>query len=48
MDDLGGVAQSVDCLRRAHPDLTLSYHAGSFPADPRWLDSLARTGMPLA
>jgi AraC-like DNA-binding protein/tetratricopeptide (TPR) repeat protein len=46
--DRGGVAQSIDRLRRAHPYLTVSYHADNFPADPRWLDTLARGGMPLS
>ncbi len=45
--DLGGVAQSVDRMRRAHPYLTVSYHADNFPADPRWLEALASSGMPL-
>ena len=45
-----GVASpnSVDSMRRAHPYLTVAYHAVNFPVmDPRWLEALASAGMPL-
>ena len=48
MGDPGGMAQAVDRLRRAHPYLTVSYHADSFPADPGWLEAAASAGMPLS
>jgi AraC-like DNA-binding protein/TolB-like protein len=43
-----GVAQSVECMRRAYPFLTVSYHADNFPADVGWLEALANAGMPLS
>jgi AraC-like DNA-binding protein/TolB-like protein len=48
MGDLAGVAQSVDHMRRAHPYLTVSYHADNFPVgDLGWIEALASAGMPL-
>jgi AraC-like DNA-binding protein/TolB-like protein len=48
---LGGkpmVKEAVERLRRAQPELTVSYMVASFPlADPDWLDALACAGMPL-
>ena len=46
-DDRAGVVHSVDRLCRAHPHLTVSYHADHFSADPGWLEALANAGMPL-
>ena len=48
VDDQAGVVQSVDHLRRAHPHLTVSWHANHFSADPGWLEALAKAGMPLS
>jgi AraC-like DNA-binding protein/tetratricopeptide (TPR) repeat protein len=48
MGDRDGVAQSVERMRRAHPYLTVSYHASNFPVEPPWLDALAKAGMPLS
>ena len=48
MGDQRGISDAVDCMRRAHPHLTVAYHADNFPVmDPRWLEALANAGMPL-
>ena len=48
MGDQHGISNSVDSMRRAHPYLTVAYHADNFPVmDPRWLEALASAGMPL-
>jgi hypothetical protein len=42
------VADAVEKLRRAQPELTVSLLVASFPpSDPDWLDALTRAGMPL-
>jgi uncharacterized protein HemY len=46
--DLPGVARSVECLRRAHPFLTVAFLADNYPVcDSDWLEALADAGMPL-
>ncbi len=47
-DDPAGVVHSVDRLCRAHPHLTVSYHAAHFSADAGWLEALANAGMPIS
>ena len=47
-DDPAGIVHSVDRLCRAHPHLTVSYHADHFSADPGWLEALANAGMPIS
>ena len=48
MGDQRGISDSVDRMLRAHPYLTVAYHADNFPVmDPRWLEALASAGMPL-
>jgi AraC-like DNA-binding protein len=48
MGDRRMVADAVEKLRRAQPELTVSLLVASFPpSDPGWLDALARAGMPL-
>jgi AraC-like DNA-binding protein/TolB-like protein len=42
------VAHSVDCMRRAQPHLTVSLLVENYPvADPDWLESISRAGLPL-
>ena len=48
VDDQAGVVHSVDHLCRAHPHLTVSWHADHISADPGWLEALAKAGMPLS
>jgi AraC-like DNA-binding protein/TolB-like protein len=47
--DRGSMTRSVEHMRRAHPSLTVSYHADHFgAADSLWLEALRNAGMPLA
>jgi hypothetical protein len=49
MNDWGTMKRSVEVLRRAHPHLTVAYHAENFAAaDPLWLEALRNAGMPLS
>jgi AraC-like DNA-binding protein/TolB-like protein len=48
--DVPGIARAVECLRRAHPFLTVSFLAGNHPVstcDPDWLGAVADAGLPL-
>jgi AraC-like DNA-binding protein len=48
MRDRGTMVRSVELLLRAHPHVTVSYHANNFAAaDPLWLEALRSAGMPL-
>jgi adenylate cyclase len=42
------VAEGVECMRRAQPELSVSLIMATYPpADPTWLAALTRAGMPL-
>jgi hypothetical protein len=42
------VVEAVECMRRAQPELSVSLIVAIYPpADPGWLDAVARAGMPL-
>ncbi len=42
------VVEAVECMRRAQPELSVSLIVATYPpADPGWLDAVARAGMPL-
>ena len=42
------VREAVACMRRAQPELSVSLIVATYPpADPGWLDAVARVGMPL-
>jgi AraC-like DNA-binding protein/TolB-like protein len=48
MGDLSAVKQSVDCMRRARPHLTVSLIVDNYAhADAGWLEALTHAGMPL-
>jgi len=48
LGDLGLVAHSVECMRRAQPHLTVSLLVENYPvADPDWLEAISRAGLPL-
>jgi AraC-like DNA-binding protein len=42
------IAEAVACMRHAQPELSVSLIMATYPpADPGWLDAIARAGMPL-
>ena len=48
MGDSGGMARSVERMRRAYPHLSLTYHAENLAAaEPLWLEALRTSGIPL-
>ena len=42
------VVEAVECMRRAQPEFSISLILATYPpADPHWVEAVARAGMPL-